>query len=72
MPNQCTSSIRHTPREGNRVADCLAKMGDEHETHLMTLMTSLSEFLDKLTADVAGVAFAQPLPSLFFCVSVSF
>ncbi|KAI8525709.1 hypothetical protein RHMOL_Rhmol13G0250400 [Rhododendron molle] len=49
MPNQCTSSIRHTPREGNRAAYCLAKMGVEQETHLMTLMTPLSKFLDKLT-----------------------
>lgn len=52
-------SVAHTLRDGNRVADALAKMGYEQDVKLITLVTAPDEVLDMLAADMAGVAFMR-------------
>lgn len=43
-------SVAHTLREGNRVANALAKMGSEQDEKLITLVTAPDEVLDMLAA----------------------
>ncbi|KAI8567051.1 hypothetical protein RHMOL_Rhmol02G0091000 [Rhododendron molle] len=43
-------SVAHTLREGNRIANALAKMGSEQEEKLITLLTTPDEVLDMLAA----------------------
>ncbi|KAE9452206.1 hypothetical protein C3L33_15880, partial [Rhododendron williamsianum] len=47
-------SVAHTLRDGNQVADALAKMGYEQDVKLITLVTAPDEVLDMLAADGAN------------------
>lgn len=67
MPNQCTSSIRHTPREGNQVPDCLAKMGIEQGDSWHDVDDSSKRVSGQVNADVAGVDLLSPHLVCFLC-----
>ena len=57
--------IRHVYREGNRVADCLAKMGHSLELGVTYFADPPSQVSGLLENDAKGLALARNVPVFF-------
>ncbi|GFS35862.1 hypothetical protein Acr_00g0042560 [Actinidia rufa] len=54
------SSIKHTYREGNKVADRLANMGADQDVPMVLLLSPPAQIGDLLAADLVGIAHERP------------
>ena len=66
-------SINHTLCEGKKVAD-RSSMGVEEKVRMVTLLTTPTQIIELLNADLAGIAFERPqyLPLFFVVLSFLF
>ncbi|KAK3213286.1 hypothetical protein Dsin_017992 [Dipteronia sinensis] len=65
MDNNWCCSIQHVYREGNRVADGLAKLGHSLDLGITIFDDPPSQILGVLEDDFNSLAVARPVPTLY-------